>query len=419
MTCGRGDSRAKLRAVIAIEGIDSVCAALRLDFERIRAMNDGTGEIDAESAAWIDSEVLRLEAAGLLVEVTETLEPEGIGSDDATPTAEAAELTVPEAGPHDVEDPREALRAIVEGVLQRAIFIIARVYRSKYEMLLANLLRCRLELQLQFRRPLSTGRDMMRESAEDRERSIGRWKGRLRGVEDELKKKRGLWHWLKKPLDFSGDELYHRLILEWCESMEADAEVALRVGLKGIGKFLYPESYGNTTRQLTRLDEGKRRAAEALIEAVMLAEEVEFRSPLPCEENLASAEIKNRMELILIMELGVAPPPYNADESVRDYTDMAGAKRKRERMVELRRNRLAWVDEERRACKGYKGLQTAVALFHQLIEESGAEECRRLNEIMKLDMQMLCRSFHAGSTVSTLGTLGFFNSPDVQPGPGN
>ena len=134
MTCGRGDSRAKLRAVIAIEGIDSVCGALGLDFERIRAMNDGTGEIDAESAAWIDSEVLRLEAAGLLVEVTETLEPEGIGSDDATPTAEAAELTVPEAGPHDVEDPREALRAIVEGVHQRAISIIAGVDRSKYDM---------------------------------------------------------------------------------------------------------------------------------------------------------------------------------------------------------------------------------------------------------------------------------------------
>ena len=408
MTCGRGDSRAKLRAVIAIEGIDSVCGALGLDFERIRAMNDGTGEIDAESAAWIDSEVLRLEAAGLLVEVTETLEPEGIGSDDATPTAEAAELTVPEAGPHDVEDPREALRAIVEGVHRRAMSIIGGDDRSMYDLLLADLLRCRLELQLHFRRPLSTSRDMMSQ------RSIGRMKAHLREVEDQLKKNRGLWHWFKKPLDFSGDELYHRLILEWCESMEADAELALRVGLKGIGKFLYPESYGNTTRQLTRLDEGKRRAADALIEAVRLAEEVEFRSPLPCEEKLAAEEIKIRMELILIMELGVAPPPYNADESVRDYPYMVESMRERVRMMEGRRNRLARVDEQRRACKGYKGLQTAVALFHQLIEESGAEECRRLNWIMKQDMQQLCRRFDAEQ-----GPLGVFNSPDFQPGPGN
>ena len=118
----RGDSRAKLTKIIDTTAIDSVCVALGVDHERIRAMNDGTGEIDAESAAWIDSEVLRLEAAGLLVEATETPKPEGIGSDDATPTAaETAELTVPEAGPQGVEDSREALRAIVEGVHTRTL----------------------------------------------------------------------------------------------------------------------------------------------------------------------------------------------------------------------------------------------------------------------------------------------------------
>ena len=394
MTCGRGDHHAKLGAIIDIIGIDSVCAALRLDLERIRALRDGKEEINAESAAWIDSEVLRLKAGGFRVEVAETPEPEGIGSDDAT--AEDTELTVPEAGPHDVEDPREALRDIVEGVHRRAVFIIAGDDRSKYDTPLADVLRCRLELQLHFRRPLSTGRDMMTESAADRQGSIRGMKLHLRRVEDQLKKNRGLWHRFKKTIDFSGDELYHRLILEWCESMEADAELALRVGLKGIGKFLYPESYGNATRQLTRLDEGKRRAAEALIEAVMLAEEVEFRSPLPCEEKLAAEEIKSRMELILFMELGVAPQSYSADALVRDYPDMAGSKRDRERIVQRGRNSLARVDKERRACKGYKGLQTAVALFHQLIEESGAEECRRLNWIMTLDMQKLCRGFHAG-----------------------
>ena len=394
MTCGRGDHHAKLGAIIDIIGIDSVCAALRLDLERIRALRDGKEEINAESAAWIDSEVLRLKAGGFRVEVAETPEPEGIGSDDAT--AEDTELTVPEAGPHDVEDPREALRDIVEGVHRRAVFIIAGDDRSKYDKPLADVLRCRLELQLHFRRPLSTGRDMMTESAADRQGSIQGMKLHLRRVEDQLKKNRGLWHRFKKTIDFSGDELYHRLILEWCESMEADAELALRVGLKGIGKFLHPESYENATRQLTRLDEGKRRAAEALIEAVMLAEEVEFRSPLPCEEKLAAEEIKSRMELILFMELGVAPQSYSADALVRDYPDMAGSKRDRERIVQRGRNSLARVDKERRACKGYKGLQTAVALFHQLIEESGAEECRRLNWIMTLDMQKLCRGFHAG-----------------------
>ena len=388
----RGDSRAKLTKIIDTTAIDSVCVALGLDHERIRAMNDGTGEIDAESAAWIDSEVLRLEAAGLL-EVTETPQPEGIGSDDATPTAaETAELTVPEAGPHDVADPREALRAMVEGVRDQAIAIVTDEGFSKYEKALADVLWHRLALQLHFRRPLSTGGDTGEESAADRERSIGLMTARLRGAEKQLKKSRGLFHWLRKPRDLSGDELYHRKIRSWCEAredMEAGAELARREGLPGIGRFLYPESYGNTTRQFRRLDEGKRRDAEALIEGILLAEEAKFRSPLPCEEKLASTEIKIRLELMLIRELWVAPPPYNLEESPLDYPSMPEAMRLRESMVNTRLGRLDWLYGMQRKCRKYKGRQTAVDFFRQLIEESGAEECRRLARIMTLDMQEL------------------------------
>ena len=414
----RGDSRAKLTKIIDTTAIDSVCVALGLDHERIRAMNDGTGEIDAESAAWIDSEVLRLEAAGLL-EVTETPQPEGIGSDDATPTAaETAELTVPEAGPHDVADPREALRAMVEGVRDQAIAIVIDEGFSKYEKALADVLWRRLALQLHFRRPLSTGGDTGEESAADRERSIGLMTARLRGAEKQLKKSLGLFHWLRKPRDLSGGELYHRLIRSWCEAredMEAGAELAQREGLTGIGRFLYPESYGNTTRQCRRLDEGKRRDAAALIEAIRLAEEAKFRSPLPCEEALAALEIKLCMELMLIMELGVDPSPYHVEESVLDHPGTPEAMRRRQSMVKTRLGRLEWLDGRQRKCRKYKGRQTAAAFFRQLIDESGAEECRRLAWIMTLDMQELGQDFVAGK-----GPKGFFNFPaDVQPGPDN
>ena len=404
MTCGRGDHHAKLGAIIDVIGIDSVCAALRLDLERIRALSDGTGEIDAESAAWIDSEVLRLEEGGFRVEVAETPEPEGIGSDDAT--AEDTELTVPEAGPHDVEDYREALRAMVEGVHMKAFFtVMTHAILSKYDRALAGVLRSRLELALHFRQPLS------RPARQGLLRSI---KENLRTAENQLKQSGGPFHWLRKPRDFSGEELYHQWALEWCESSEADPELARGVELKGIGRVLYPDSYATTMRQLTRLDEGKRRAAEALIEAILLAEEAEFRSPLPCEEELAAAEIKIRMELMLIMEIGIAPPSGNRGRPLSDYLDMEQARAEKRSMVDHLRRSLVLLDVKQRKCRKYKGRRWALDFFRQLIEESGAEECQGLDWIITRDMLALCRDFHAGR-----GPQGVFNAPDVQPGPGN
>ena len=150
---------------------------------------------------------------------------------------------------------------------------------------------------------------MREESAENRRRSIDKKKVRLRWFEKQLKRDRGWFHWLRKPRDPSGDELYRRLIDEWREAMEDGAELALRVGVRGIGRFLYPESYATAAPPLWRIiDEGMRRDAEVLIEAILLAEEAEFRSPLPYEEHLAAMAIKNCMEMMLILELGVAPP---------------------------------------------------------------------------------------------------------------
>ena len=399
MTGEQGDLRAKLQGIIAIEAIDNVARALGLDIESVRAMHDGTTEIYAACAAWIDSEVPRLEAEGLWVAAAAAAaEPEEIGPDDAT--AEAPGPTVPEAGPHDVENPQAALRAMAEGVHQRVKHMTIDNTLSQYDRELVDLLMHRLDLQLHFRQPLGA------ESAKDREDLIRFLREHLRSVEKRRKENRGWFHWLRKSRDLSGDELYNRLIHEWCAATEADPELALRVGVRGIGQFLYPESYATTARQVTRLDEGRRRAAEDLIEAILLAEESEFLSPLPCEEELAAQGIRYCMELILITELGVAPPPYTADVPV--------ARREMDRMVELRRNRLAWVDGRHQECRRYKGRQTAIALFHRLVEESGAEKCRRLYRILNWDIQALCRDFLSGQ-----GPKGFFNYPDVPPRPGS
>ena len=81
MTCGDGVDDTKLRAIIEIVGIDRVSIALGLCLERVRAMCDGTADIDPESAAWIHREEQTLRQAGIWVE---TPEPEFIVSDDAT-----------------------------------------------------------------------------------------------------------------------------------------------------------------------------------------------------------------------------------------------------------------------------------------------------------------------------------------------
>ena len=383
----RGDSRAKLTKVIDTAGIDSVCGALGLDHERIRAMNDGTGDIDPESAAWIDSEVLRLEAAGLL-EVTETPEPEGIGSDDATPTAaETAELTVPEAGPQGVEDSREALRAIVEGVHTRTLVMYrAAVFWdgeriSEYDRVLFDVVRLRLYLALNLRRPLSSGGDMPEENAATRGRFIRSAKKDLRNAETRLEKSRGLFNFSRTPPpDPSGSDLYRVLVTQWCETEGGESELALTLGLEGIGRFLYPETYHTNTRQVRNLDGTRRLAAAALLEVIQLAEEAECRSPLPCEAELAASEIRLRMELMLIMALGIATPSRIPDPALLDYPDMPEAQRVRRGIVKSLLREVVLLDKRKRACRQYQGWQTA-AFFHQLIDESGAEECRRLADL--------------------------------------
>ena len=387
----RGDSRAKLTKIIDTTAIDSVCVALGLDHERIRAMNDGTGDIDPESAAWIDSEVLRLEAAGLL-EMTETPKPEGIRSDDATPTAEAAELTVPEAGPQGVEDSREALRAIVEGVHARTLAMYkAAVFWageriSKYDRVLFDVVRLRLYLALNLRRPLSSGGDMPEENAATRRDFIKSAKKDLRNAETRLEKSRGLFNFSRTPPpDPSGSDLYRVLVTQWCETEGGESELALTLGLEGIGRFLYPEMYHTNTRRVRNLDGTRRLAAAALLEVIQLAEEAECRSPLPCEAELAASEIRLRMELMLIMALGIAPPSCIPYPALLDYPDMPEAQRVRQDIVERLLREVAWLDKRKRACRRYKGRQTAAAFFDQLIDESGAEECRRLAGIMTWD----------------------------------
>ena len=419
MTCGRGDSRAKLRAVIAIEGIDNVCRALRLDLERIRAMNDGTGEIDAASAAWMDSEVLRLEVAGLLVEVTETLEPQGIGPEDAT--AEATEVTGPEAGPQGVEASREALRAIVEGVVKRTVCIEAGLLpltgkrMSRYDSTLAEVLRYRLQLALNLRRPLRSGGDMPEENAATRQDFIRSTKSNLRNAETRLKNSRGLFNFSRTQApDPSGSDLYRKLVIEWCETWGGESELALTLGLEGIGRFLYPETYHTKTRQVQKLDGTRRLAGTALLEGIQLAEEAECRSPWPCEAELAALEITLCMELMLIMELGIAPPSCIPYPALWDYPDMPEAKREKICMVDTRWGRLGRLDEQRRRCRRYEGRKSAIDFFRKLIDESGAEECRWLDGIMTLDMQKLCHDFVGGN-----GPKGFFNNPGFQPGPDN
>ena len=419
MTCGRGSDRTKLRAIIEMEGIDTVCKALGLDVERVRAMRDGTADIDAESAAWMDSEVLRLESAGLLVEVAETLEPQGIEPEDAT--AEATEVTGPEAGPQGVEASREALRAIVKGVVDRAVFIQGAASfwtgerMSKYDQALFDVLRFRLQLALNLRRPLSSGGDMPEENAATRQDFIRSTKSDLRNAETRLKKSRGLFNFSRtQPPDPSGSDLYRKLVIGWCETWGGESELALTLGLEGIGRFLYPETYHTKTRQVQKLDGTRRLAAAALLEGIALAEEADCRSPWPCEAELAASEIRLRMELMLIMELGIAPPSRIPYPALLDYPDMPEAKRVRRDIVEGLLGEVVRLDKRKRACRRYKGWGSAVAFFHQLIDESGAEECRRLDWIMPLDMQKLCHDFFAGR-----GPQGFFNNPGFQPGPDN
>ena len=397
MTCGQGTDDTKLRAIIEIVGIDSVSMALGLNLERVRAMRDGTADIDPESAALIHREVARLKQAGVWVEEAETPESEIIEPDDAT--AVVAEITVPEAGPQDVAGPREAVRDIAEGVLARSVVMQGEFLfetdklMSEYDQALFDILRYRLDLELNFRRPLSTGTDVPRESAASRDDLIRSTKSKLRHAETQLEKSRGRFSWLKKNSDPSGSGLYRRLVIDYCEKVRVDPEVALTLGLEGIGRFLYPEIYGTRDILAPKLDGRKRLAAEALLQAILLAEEVEFRSPLPCEAELAASEIKWRMGLMLLMELGIAPPTPSRCLGGLDSHSVPESERVMVNLVKSLLKNLMYLDERKRDCRGYEGWQSALAFFQQLIDESGAEECRPLTWIMRQDLVAICDDF--------------------------
>ena len=94
---------------------------------------------------------------------------------------------------------------------------------------------------------------------------------------------------------------------------------------------------------------------------------------------------------------------------------MEQARAEKRVLVDDRRRRLVSLDAKQLKCQKYKGRRWALDFFRQLIEESGAEECQGLDWIITRDMLGLCRSFLYGRG----GPQGFFNAPDVQPGPGN
>ena len=314
MTGERRDHQAKLWALIDIEGIDEVSRGLAVDLERVRAMQDGTGEIDAESSAWIDAEVLRLEAGGRRLEVPEVPEPEEIGPDDAI--AEAPEPMVPDAEPHDVQVSREVLRAIAKCVIQLAGSFVDEEMETdlglphlgrttpQYERAVAIVLRSRIMLQLKLRKPLDPG-----ETDAARVRSIDDLKKRLRYFEG-LFQNLGFRarHMFDGPFVWSGDSLYRDLVATCCAIRRIPNDLPIEIGVQGIGRFLYPEAYQERTPDLQRLDEEKQRLAKALIQAILIAEEASFASPLRREQELSSMYIVLHMELLLIIEVGVYPP---------------------------------------------------------------------------------------------------------------
>ena len=271
--------------------------------------------------------------------------------------------------------------------------MVGRESLSPYDRAVADVLMHRLALQLYFRRPLSSGGNRGVPSATDRQPFIPSTTARLRRAETDVQESRGVFHWLRTPRDASGEELYRKLVLEWCELMGVDPELALGVGLAGIGRFLYPDSSVNITRSLTRLDAGERRAAADLIEVILMAEEVKFRSPLPCKEQMAALAIKSSMEVMLLTELAVAPPSHDRVGSLANPTYLAEDNERRKRMVGLRGGRLASLHNSQKRCPAYKGWHMATALFQQLLEASQSEECRRLDWVMELNLVEVCDKF--------------------------
>ena len=410
MTCGRGEHHTKLVAIIDLTGIDRVCEALDLDLERARGMDEGTADIDAAGAAWIDAEVLRLEAAGLLVHVAEMPEPEGIGPDDAPAPAEAPEPIGPEAGP---QDPREALMPVFTGVIELLRSFMDEEMETelglphvgkttpRYKRAVAIVLRSRIMLQLKLRKPLAPG-----ETDEARVDSIDRLKKRLR-YHEKLVQTPGFWsrHRFDGPFVRSGDALYEELVADCCAIRGIPADVPIEIGVRGIGKFLYPQAYQDRTPELQRLDEKQRRLARALIQATLIVEEATFASPLRREQELSSMYSVLHLGLLLIMEVGVVPPFYEGRRPPFFNPASAEGMELRRNMIERLLQRLDWLDKEQRKCRPYAGPKTAAAFFERLIDDTDLGDRRFLVPAMKLNIRALCDRFLAGRWEPLLGPI--------------
>ena len=407
-----------LSAVIEITGINTVCVALGLDIDQVRAMRQGAEPIDARTADWLQSAVRRLGGA-------ETLEPEPGGSDDAPVTETSPPGTgVLETGVPEVEDPRETIGSIVQGVLVRATLMEGQNFlpnhraMSRFDRALLEVLRLQLILALHFRQPLDPGQPAGKEGIRKKQEFIDSQTQRLRRAEEELRRSRGLLHrllhWFRNPANRSSGDLYRQLVTELCAARGIDPGLALDPGIQNLGRFLYPEWREPVTTQWRRLDDHKRPAARALIEAINLAEEVQFRSPLPRGAELAAADIRLRMELMLIMELTLAPPSHNAYSPLLDYPDGPDARRGWRQMVATRLKNWNSLEARKSRCRGYGGRQWASDFFIQMIDESGAEECRQLAWIMDLDMGELCGRFLKGQ-----GPAGYFDRIHLHLEPGD
>ena len=410
-----------LSAVIEITGIDTVCVALGLDIDQVRAMRQGTVPIDDRTADWLQSAVQRLREAGLVVEEAETLEPEPSGSDDAPVTETSPAGTgVQETGVLEVQDPRETIGSIARGVLVRTTLMEGQVFfatdraMSKYDRALLDVVRFRLTLALHFRQAPGQGQPAGWSNIREKQQFIDLQRTRLRRAEEELRRSRGLLHWFRNPANRSGADLYRQLVTELCEARGTDPGLALDLGIQGLGRFLYPDWREPVTTQWRRLDDHKLQAARAMIEAINLAEEAQFWSPLPRNAELAAADIRLRMEIMLIMELMLAPPPYHSYSLLLDYPDMPEARQEQREMVATRLRRWDSLEERKRKCWGYGGRKWASKFFGQLIDKSGAEECRQLAWIMELDMSELCGRFLDGQ-----GRQGFFDRIHLHPEPGD
>ena len=398
------ETRAKLAGILDLLGVDHISGVLGADLEEVRSMRDGTLEITSGAESLINSEVIRLEAAGLRVVVPETPEPEEIESDDAV-EEETAGTTVPEEAPDSPERAKLLLKATVEAIRERLFARMAFASLSEADYALAEVLKCRLDLQLLFRSPF--GRN---ESGLQRRKSTDDIKRRLRSAEGNVQQP-GRWRLRQDPtFDATGGLLYQQMVVEYSQSRNMEFAFALGVGIQGIGRCLYPEWLGTSAYSLMRLSHSERLAGEAYVDAISLAEEVKFRSPLPCEEELAASFINLYMEVAMMIHLGIGPPLYDTSNSLLAYVNMPEARAEKRRFLETRRRRLEHFHRESHNCRRFGGINSVADFFKQLIVESKAEHLEKLVPIMNLNMNWLCTAFLDGEDVR-----GVFGVPDLPP----